>query len=237
MTVHTLPIETARFPSAVLSTSPRQQVPPNTPVSPLTGNAAGSESPNPSAPNNTPVITAQLAASSPLAKEHRLGGAGVEGDDIDIEDNELPPNATDLLPHQYTLMKYLNFKSFVSLVITPFFQGMFYGFGEGAAKVVIGRWYGVDPIIALGGGPQPEKRRRKPFSIANFFGRNRDASASSRGTSSEIGSTVDIINDVVAKPSRLSEGFVEGTDPGLKWFSNSMDEQRSRTGFGRRDDR
>ena len=37
-----------------------------------------------------------------------------------------------------------------ALVIAPFFQGMFYGLGEGFSKVIIGRWVGLDMYTSLG---------------------------------------------------------------------------------------
>ena len=37
------------------------------------------------------------------------------------------------------------------LVITPFFQGLLYGFGEGIGKIVVGGWIGLDAATSLVG--------------------------------------------------------------------------------------
>ncbi|EGF82363.1 hypothetical protein BATDEDRAFT_86601 [Batrachochytrium dendrobatidis JAM81] len=46
---------------------------------------------------------------------------------------------------------FLTFKGITNLVIAPFFQGMFYGLGEGIARIFVGRWVGIDPLTALTG--------------------------------------------------------------------------------------
>ncbi|KAJ3321891.1 hypothetical protein HDV06_003757 [Boothiomyces sp. JEL0866] len=53
---------------------------------------------------------------------------------------------------------YVSVRGAVALFIAPFFQGLFYGLGEGFAKITVGRWVGLDPYIALGGSKTFKQR-------------------------------------------------------------------------------
>ncbi|KAH6583844.1 hypothetical protein BASA50_010623 [Batrachochytrium salamandrivorans] len=46
---------------------------------------------------------------------------------------------------------FFTLKGFINLVVAPFFQGMFHGLGEGIARILVGRWVGIDPLTALAG--------------------------------------------------------------------------------------
>lgn len=48
---------------------------------------------------------------------------------------------------------YFGFNGLVQLILTPFFQGLFYGLGEASAKIGIGLYFEIDPIISLCGLP------------------------------------------------------------------------------------
>ncbi|KAJ3178503.1 hypothetical protein HDU87_003577 [Geranomyces variabilis] len=260
MTVNTTaPIETVQL-------SPRQpQAPPNTPTGPVAAAPAGlasavtaaapgagsatssaASTPTiPAAPANTPVSPSRRALPSPLGKTPPTKFSETDSDDNDDKDSDdgkLPHEAADLLPHA-SLVKYANFKGFVSLVVTPFFQGMFYGFGEGTAKVLIGRWFGIDPLTALGGNPaalqSDRRRRRKPFDFFGLFGRKRDAGSvvAAAAGEPEMGGPVGWIS------SKLRSNAIEGSnggDAGLKYFSMGMDDSAPPppvSGFSRQDER
>ncbi|KAI8912891.1 hypothetical protein BC831DRAFT_490602 [Entophlyctis helioformis] len=66
-----------------------------------------------------------------------------------------------LAPPIYDVSFFLSAKGFTNVVLAPFFQGMFHGFGEGIARIVVGRWVGVDPVTAL------IARRREPPAAAS----------------------------------------------------------------------
>ncbi|KAI8590730.1 hypothetical protein BDZ88DRAFT_413864 [Geranomyces variabilis] len=256
MTVNTTaPIET-------LQLSPRQpQAPPNTPTGPVaaapaglasavtaaagTGSATSSTASTPTipaAPANTPVSPSRPALPSPLGKTPPTKFSDDEDDESSDDDGKLPHEAADLLPNA-SLVKYANFKSFVSLVVTPFFQGMFYGFGEGTAKVLIGRWFGIDPLTALGGNPALQtdrRRRRKPFDFFGLFGRKRDAGSVITAAQPEMGGGGGPVGWI---SSKLRSNAIEGSnggEVGLKYFSMGMDDGAappSVSGFSRQDDR
>ncbi|KAI8817895.1 uncharacterized protein EV422DRAFT_508457 [Fimicolochytrium jonesii] len=137
-----------------------------------------------------------------------------EDDDIDGSDDSystdsghLPNSARDLIPRRraqqgsnraptssassgtpQTLSEYFTFNGLITLVITPFFQGMFYGFGEGTAKVVIGRWFGIDPVVALGATRSADRvskgdeksRGWDIFGLADFLKRRREGKEDER---------------------------------------------------------
>ena len=46
-------------------------------------------------------------------------------------------------------------------IITPFLQGLFYGLGEGIARIMVGRAVGVDPVSALTYRLSPKASRNK----------------------------------------------------------------------------
>eukprot|EP00842_Homolaphlyctis_polyrhiza_P004100 jgi/Hompol1/4691/HPOL_000034-RA len=50
-----------------------------------------------------------------------------------------------------SLSNLLTLSGFVSLLIAPFFQGLAHGLGEGIARILVGRFVGVDPLSALTG--------------------------------------------------------------------------------------
>ncbi|KND01975.1 uncharacterized protein SPPG_02482 [Spizellomyces punctatus DAOM BR117] len=195
MTIHTLPLDPTRRPQT--ASSPVHQVPPNTPVTPtpaspgLTAATAPADPsptilshPRPISPRRTQHATrtthskrrSKFTHPSDADDESDVGGTDTDSS-AEIESKILPPSASDLLPHNGktdTLAQYANLRAFVSLVITPFFQGMFYGLGEGTAKVMLGRYFGVDPLIALGGGQQQgERKQRRGLSLAGLFGRGK----------------------------------------------------------------
>lgn len=66
----------------------------------------------------------------------------------------LHPVEQEPLGHFQMLYKtYFGFNGFVQLILAPFFQGLFYGLGEASAKVGIGYWFNIDPLISLCGLP------------------------------------------------------------------------------------
>ncbi|KAJ3158566.1 hypothetical protein HDU86_002791 [Geranomyces michiganensis] len=261
MTVNTTaPIE-------ALQISPVQpQAPPNTPTGPAaatspaaglataaavaassaTSSTASSTPTFPAAPANTPVSPSRPALPSPLGKASPSKSSyTADSDDNGDPDDLLPQDAAELLPNA-SLVKYANFKSFVSLVVTPFFQGMFYGFGEGTAKVLIGRWFGIDPLTALGGA-QPahqsqadRRRRRKPFDFFGLFSRKQhDAPAvADAAVAPEMGGPVGWISSKLR--SNALEGVSSadgGRDAGLKMFHMGMDDEVPIAGFSGKNDR
>ena len=49
------------------------------------------------------------------------------------------------------LQLFCTWKGISTMIIGPFFQGLFYGFGEGLAKIYIGYWMGIEPSVVFGG--------------------------------------------------------------------------------------
>lgn len=43
------------------------------------------------------------------------------------------------------------FSSLSVLVISPFFQGMWYGLGEAIGKIYVGNYFGLDPVLVFSG--------------------------------------------------------------------------------------
>ncbi|KAI9091895.1 hypothetical protein DFS34DRAFT_634515 [Phlyctochytrium arcticum] len=125
----------------------------------------------------------------------------------------LPPAAPAPTPLS-TLQTYTTIPGLISLLITPFFQGMFYGLGEGLAKVVMGRYYGVEPVIALGGGPQSKglerDHRRKPSWIRNLWARFTDRSTTDSDETTQR-RELEHANLVAASPLAVEEGWIVST--------------------------
>ncbi|KAJ3293847.1 hypothetical protein HK104_004145 [Borealophlyctis nickersoniae] len=163
MGIHGLPINAAQARSAAGApsspTTPSAGAPPNTPLG----------------PPNTPVgsipvrVTTQTTMSTSASYVRSSNTSTPPSGKPPLSPDALPAYAHDLLPktEDVDLSRYTNLAGFVSLVVTPFFQGMFYGLGEGAAKVFIGRWFGVEPSIALGGVPPAARRglRQAPSEV------------------------------------------------------------------------
>ncbi|KAI9016996.1 hypothetical protein BC832DRAFT_536381 [Gaertneriomyces semiglobifer] len=180
--------------NAILATSPNGKRDP----SPSKGFISHSHaSPSPSfasvaaAAGKRPMSGTPTRGSSALARDSTsrsrnhtsASGSGVSGSeegDSDSEDDErhLPVRARDLVdghPAEESLSQYANVSSMVALVVVPFFQGLFYGLGEGAAKVLIGNYFGLEPIVALGGTRRDKvdgtRERRGGVSMARWFKR------------------------------------------------------------------
>ncbi|KAJ3189260.1 hypothetical protein HDU85_002888 [Gaertneriomyces sp. JEL0708] len=118
-----------------------------------------------------------LARGSTSASGSGSGVSGSEGDSDSEDDRHLPTRARDIVeghPAEESLSQYANVSSMVALVVVPFFQGLFYGLGEGAAKVLIGNYFGLEPIVALGGTRRDKvdgTRERRGVSMARWFKR------------------------------------------------------------------
>ncbi|KAJ3047255.1 hypothetical protein HK097_011705 [Rhizophlyctis rosea] len=129
MTIHGIPLQTPQQPR---------------------GAAASPSTPTFGGPPNTPVGTVPLTSRRATRSD-------------DDTDRNLPAFAKDLLPHgspkDDSLARYANLAGFTQLVLSPFFQGLFYGLGEGTAKILLGRHFGVDPFVSLGRNPDLKPKR------------------------------------------------------------------------------
>jgi hypothetical protein len=100
---------------------------------------------------------------------------GIDSDDDDPLNNlitSLSPDLTKLThetPGIHSKSQLFTFTSFSVLVISPFFQGLTYGLGEGLGKICIGKWIGIDPVWALI-GRMPKKERQSNI-FTSFFAR------------------------------------------------------------------
>lgn len=229
-------IDTVRFPSGT-STSPTHQVPPNTPadatpyvVPPIEPSAAVPAT----IPRRSPPRTARSTRPAHRTKKRFTSHSDAD-DESDVgatdssSEDDLPPNAKELLPHDASLSQYANLRGFVNLVIIPFFQGMFYGLGEGTAKVLLGRWFGVDPLVALGGGKQEKGRRPAGFGLGRLFGK-KEAVVAPSVMESELGIvtlfqsgmlTDDTANSNCRNPWRTVVS--RGKEVGLRFFTMAED--------------
>jgi hypothetical protein len=57
------------------------------------------------------------------------------------------------------LSEYWTVSGIITLTLAPFVQGLFYGLGEGIARVFVGEWIGLEPYYALGGRLEPSKAK------------------------------------------------------------------------------
>ncbi|RKO93789.1 hypothetical protein BDK51DRAFT_35133 [Blyttiomyces helicus] len=174
MTKHSYPPAPVGPPS-VASLSPRNlQAPPNTPSGPDT-DLPSPTSPSPPSPTSLPhpppspadipapsvLTSAATHAPSPSRPAPHAPRSSPPARTYSTRSNistakDLPASALDILasssdnspqPEFFTL------KGFVHLFIAPFLQGMFYGLGESTARVLVGRYFEVDPAVALGAAP------------------------------------------------------------------------------------
>jgi hypothetical protein len=70
-------------------------------------------------------------------------------------------------PGVHSLSSLLTFNALSVLIISPFFQGLCYGLGEGIGRIYIGRWVGLDPETALMG--RPVRKQQGPGMFTRCF--------------------------------------------------------------------
>jgi hypothetical protein len=72
--------------------------------------------------------------------------------ELDLQDlvTDVNQMITKNMPELIDPMDYWSFNGFIALFAAPFVQGLFQGLGEGVAKVIVGRWVGMDAYTALG---------------------------------------------------------------------------------------
>ncbi|KAJ3332975.1 IMP 5'-nucleotidase [Blyttiomyces sp. JEL0837] len=94
-------------------------------------------------------------------------------------------------------------KTSITMVLMPFLQGMFYGLGEGAARILLRRHFELDvnaPVIPAGTTTQTTTRPPDSGSSGfSFFKRQQQQPASTPITQKALGSNVDIAQEIMTR--------------------------------------
>lgn len=102
---------------------------------------------------------------------HLHGGLVTLLHDSSLIDALLPSfeSITQQTPGLHDPPNLFTFHSFSVLVISPFFQGLCYGLGEGLGRIWIGNWIGIDPVAALIGRMPRKPRISGSGMFSRFF--------------------------------------------------------------------